>query len=292
MSEFTKPNILAIDGGGTKCRATLLDHEDNILVRANTGKANIATDFNIASQNIKEAIHLVYRNSGFPLERMSRDVAALAIAGSESIDHVQMLKQSLNFSKILIRSDCEAAVEGALVGENGILASIGTGSFFVSQIDGIQSRIGGWGFFLSDQCSGAVLGQTLLKQVVNVYDGLERESLLTEEIFSKFNNNIRDLVTFSLEASQSDYAALAPFLIKALEDNDAIAIKIMQGSTKTLCKILDTLDPLGKQPLCFTGGLGTIHQKLLPNHFQKRIFEPKGGVIEGIIRLAKKEFSI
>ena len=281
--------MMAIDGGGSGCRATLIDKDGNIIGKAKSGQANIATDWNRAYQNINNVIALAITNSSLPIERVPNMVVALAVAGAERAHYVDRLRMKLNYSRVVIHSDCAATIQGALQGENGIVASIGTGSFFVSQVNGAQTRVGGWGFWLSDQCSGALLGQSLLRNAVAAYDGLLQTSPLIESILAEFNYCISDLVTFSLKASPKDYAEFVPQLVKALEANDPTASFIMKNATDTLCKILDRLDAFAIQKICLMGGLGSTYAKLLPEAYQKLLAKPQGSLIDGIISLANKE---
>ncbi len=59
---------------------------------------------------------------------------------------------------------------------DGIVAAIGTGSVYGVQRGGAVRIIGGWGFLLGDQGSGAWIGRSLLEAALLAHDGLGGES--------------------------------------------------------------------------------------------------------------------
>jgi hypothetical protein len=67
--------------------------------------------------------------------------------------------------------DSVTALEGALGGANGTLASLGTGSFFIRKSPDGTRHVGGWGFQLGDEGSAAWLGRRALSLALRVADG-------------------------------------------------------------------------------------------------------------------------
>ena len=78
----------------------------------------------------------------------------------------------LPFARRGSRRDALIALKGALGDEDGITATLGTGSVFGVQRGGAVRMIGGWGFLLGDQGSGARIGRALLEAALLAHDGL------------------------------------------------------------------------------------------------------------------------
>ena len=78
----------------------------------------------------------------------------------------------LPFAVTRIESDAFVALKGALGDDDGITAALGTGSVFGAQRGGKVRMIGGWGFRLGDQGSGAWMGRALFEAALLAHDGL------------------------------------------------------------------------------------------------------------------------
>ena len=70
----------------------------------------------------------------------------------------------LPFARARIESDAVIALKGALGDDDGAIAALGTGSVFGVQRGGEVRMIGGWGFLLGDQGSGARIGRELCRR--------------------------------------------------------------------------------------------------------------------------------
>ena len=233
MTRTTSSLIVAVDGGGSRCRVRIADGTGAILGTAKGGPANISWDYEGARRSITETISRAYTNAGLSPAAAQNHVAALALAGAGNQGHVETLRAHLAFSRVIICSDLEATVHGALCGTDGTVASIGTGSFFFSQFEGRKRRVGGWGFRLSDECSGASLGQSVLRYVTRVYDGVQPTSPLVERIFDGFDRSIDKVVSFSLSATPRDYGSLVPDIVRAFDLGDQVAVRLLEEARDT-----------------------------------------------------------
>ncbi|MDP2571902.1 BadF/BadG/BcrA/BcrD ATPase family protein [Vibrio penaeicida] len=286
MPIMDSPLVIAVDGGGTKCIVRLSDQNGRVLSQVQTGSANVASNFEVAKQNITDGITQAYAEAGRALNQSKGDIIGLALAGAESSDRVGELRDSLNFSQVVIRSDLEATLKGALGNEDGVVASIGTGSFFLSQQNGVYQRVGGWGLFLSDDCSGAALGKALMRYVANVHDGMLPSSPLVDKTFAKFNSEIRNLVNFSLQASPKDCAEFASDIVSAYQKGDPVARQLVRSSVSRLVEILEFLNAPKTGNLCMNGGLAAFYQSVMPESYKDTFAKPKGNVLDGITSIA------
>ena len=173
-------------------------------------------------------------------------------------------------------------------GEDGTVAAIGTGSFFVSRHKNEVLSIGGWGFQLGDDGGGAFLGRKLLRRTVYAHDGIIKHSPLTRKTLERFGGSPQGMVAFVQAASPMDYGGLAPSIIEAYYADDAVAIEIVDLAVSSLHHTLDILNAKATGALYMLGGLGPVYTKLLRPEYQELCASPKGNASDGAIALARQ----
>lgn len=279
--------IVAVDGGGSTCRVSISDLSGVLLGTARGGSANITTDLNIALANITDAVHRAYNAAGLLPTRMSEDFAYLGLAGANLEGMAAQTESALGFHKVRVTSDREITVQGAMGNDDGTVAAIGTGSFFVSRQKNKVLSIGGWGFQLGDDCGGALLGQKLLRKTIHAHDGLIAHSPLTQRTLQLFGGTPQGMVSFAQTASPMDYGEFAPSLVEAYHIGDTIAIEIIDSTVALVHHMLGTLNVKSTGALYLLGGLGPIYKELLWPEFQRLCVPPKGTALDGAISLAR-----
>ncbi|HIP24396.1 MAG TPA: N-acetylglucosamine kinase, partial [Rhodobacteraceae bacterium] len=170
---------IGVDGGGTGCRVAVADSAGNVLARAEGGAANIATNFEIAHANILRTTSLAFANAGILKPETAETTAVLGLAGANLGDYSNRLLASLPFTRSHIVSDAETTLVGAIGEADGIIGAIGTGSVYGRREHGKFTQLGGWGFLLGDDGSGARLGRDMLHLTIKAFDGLTDHSPLT-----------------------------------------------------------------------------------------------------------------
>lgn len=279
--------ILAIDGGGTRCRAVLCDADGTEIGHATGPYANLATDFEQSCQHLEDLIDATYKTCGLADHNRQGDVAVLGIAGAEIGDFASRLADQLSFARISVMSDRDIAVAGVLADRDGILAQIGTGSFFVRQHKGQTRHVGGWGLTLGDEASGAWLGRELLRQTLLAHDGLIAQSPLTRAIMARHGGRPDRLVIFAGSARPGDFAALAPELFDAFEDDDSVARHVVGRGLASLEHILTSLGADDSDSLHVTGGIGARYRELMSAPFRSRLVAPAGDALSGAVSIGR-----
>jgi glucosamine kinase len=281
------PLIIAVDGGGTGCRARIEDCAGRVLGAASGGPANLTTDPDGALAAISAVVRAAYEAANLPVARAASDVACYALAGTEGGVDEAALNAAPGFARLRIVSDLDATVEGALGREDGLVAGLGTGSFFVVQRGGARQRAGGWGFALSDECSGAMLGRATLRRAVAARDGLDTGSDFTDAVLAGFDD-MRAMIAFAKAATPQDYARYARDLVAAAEAGDPVAGEIFGAAVAQLCAILDRLGVQDLGALCLVGGLGPVYRRHLPAALTALCVDPKGTTLDGAAALARR----
>ena len=116
--------LIAIDGGGTHCRAAVATSDGTVLGRATAGAANIATDPAGAIVNIVEAAKRALREADLANEPLDAMPAYLGLAGFNVSADTTALAARLPFKKVRFEDDAIIALQGALGDEDGVIARI------------------------------------------------------------------------------------------------------------------------------------------------------------------------
>lgn len=294
MSQDDENLIIAVDGGGSTCRVTICQLDGTILSQAVGGAANLTTHFETAVATIESSVNTAYKSANLSLDRKCDDYVYLGLAGAKLDGLATRLKGALQFTSpfkdIEVTTDQHITIQGAMGDEDGGIASLGTGSFFVCRQQGKMRHVGGWGMHLGDECSGAYLGRAVLRKSLHAYDGLINHSPLSQNIMQHFGGSPQEMIIFARSASPMDYGSFAPQLISAFEQGDAIAQQIMNDTLKILHSRLDILEVKATGSLYMLGGLGAIYQKLLHADYQQICCPAKANAMAGAIILAQKKW--
>lgn len=280
------PYILAIDGGGTGCRALLADSNGDPIGRSTSGPANIGADPATALDNIMRAATLAVHDAGLDVSILNETCAVFGLAGANSLPDKDRVEQSLPFGKVKIVSDAVTALQGALGQKDGAVVILGTGSVFVRREEDAFEIIGGRGFMLSDHAGGARLGRELLEETLLALDGMTEHTELADAVLARFNGDMRQIITFSRTATAADYAAFAPIVFDYAHKGDALGLSILQRACSYIARGLDRLgiETLGRFSL--TGGLASSYAALPFLPHRERFRPTLGDALQGALSLA------
>ncbi|KAB2694566.1 ATPase [Ochrobactrum sp. Kaboul] len=280
------PYRIAVDGGGTGCRAILTDEAGNILGRATGGPANIGADTPAALAHIIEVTEQAAVNAGLDIAVLSEARAVLGLAGANSLANREAHYNALPFGQVRIVSDAVTALQGALGDGDGVMVIVGTGSAFIKRTDETIEIVGGRGFMLSDHAGGARLGRELLEEALLVADGMAARSELIDAVLAQFKNDAREITMFSRGATAADYAAFAPLVFKWAMEGDPVGLSITQRACDSLRRGLDRLgvEKLGR--FSMTGGLANAYAALPCLPYRALYKQPLGDALQGALALA------
>lgn len=286
MSEL-EPFIIGVDGGGTSCRAAL--RYGSVAVERRGGPANVS-DFAPAIATIRDTLLGLAADAGLAPAALGRAQLHLGLAGvttNEKASRVKLaLAESLTLGRITVSDDQRTTFVGALGAQDGAVAAIGTGSFVGRQAGGKLRVLGGWGFKLGDQASGAWLGQRLLQEVMLAEDGITDPSGLTRAIMARHGGNPASVVAFAIAATPPDFATLAPEVASAATAGDAVALRLMGEGAHYIARALASLGWQAAEPVCLAGGIGASYRHHLPAPVIAALRMPLGTALDGALALA------
>lgn len=283
--------VIGIDGGGTSCRAALATADGQIIGRAKSGAANIRTDLTGARAHIVEAARLAFLDAGRDPDEMPKTPAVLGLAGSNVGTYRQQLEAILPFKKNVVVSDGLIALEGAVGDRDGAIAVLGTGTVYMVRHGGETRSIGGWGFMVGDQGSGARIGRDLLEETLLAHDDIGEASDLTRAVLAVFRNEPRDVVEFTTTSKPGDFGGFAPMVFDHAAKGDPVAEKILKRAVHFIEESLRVLELRQGDPLCLLGGLAQLFEPRLPQHIRTHIRPPLQDALGGAIAMAVRLFS-
>jgi glucosamine kinase len=285
MTKLHETLVIGVDGGGTGCRAAVGTCERGILARASAGPANASTDFDGAIRNVTACVAAALAESGLGPTAEAAAAAHVGLAGVVSAREAAQVAAALPFGGLTVTDDRVNVIAGALGAEDGFVVATGTGTIIARQHARIVSHVGGWGFQVSDQASGAWLGRQLLSHVLLCQDGLAAHSPLTKDVLEQFEGP-SGIVRFSLSAGPSDYAAHAPRILQTAETGDEVALMLLRQGAAYLAQALRALGHQGSDPVYLTGGVGPGYAAHLPEQLQSALRPVRGSAVEGAFALA------
>ncbi len=274
--------FVGIDGGGSGCRAAVADGTGRILAEAQAGPANIASDVAGACDNILSATRAALTMAVGSAGVLSDLTAGLGLAGANAAGAAAALRQALPFARLRIETDAFAAAKGALRGEDGIVAAIGTGTVFASQLGGRLRELGGWGLVLGDEGSGAWLGRSLLRLSLRAAEGFIPDSDVLRRIRDDLGGPA-GVIAFSLAARPADLAALAPHVVAT---DDPFFQTLLAEATGHVADSIARLQADPPLPVTFIGGLGATYAGRLADRWT--LAPARGSALDGALALARE----
>lgn len=287
MSEFY---YLGIDGGGSKCKASIADADGHLLGSALAGPANPFHGVDQTLHSITSAARGALDNAGLPESTLARLVAGVGLAGVNLPSLYQVINEWPHpFAKLHLTTDLRIACIGAHQRDEGAIIVVGTGSCGYVRADGKECLIGGYGFSLGDQGSGAWVGKEAIKAVLLASDELGPETLLADSIAELLQARGLTLVERMSGKPSSDYARLAPLVFAAAESDDPVALDIVRRGAHYLSAIARKLLSQNPSRLSIIGGLAERLTPWLDVDVVRRISPPLGTPDAGAIMFARME---
>ena len=139
---------------------------------------------------------------------------AWAAAGAGQTSAVErLLSRAHPFASFEIETDAHTAWLGAFNGDDGAILIVGTGSCGYGGTSGDCHYVGGWGYEISDEGSGAAIGRELLRRCIWAHDGRAPSTPLSDAVLAEFNNDLEVLVDWVGKARPADYGRYAPLVL-------------------------------------------------------------------------------
>jgi len=285
--------FLGIDGGGSKCKAIVMNENDEILGTGISGPGNPLHGFEQATNSITESAQFALQDAGLEHIELSSLNAGVGLAGVNlPVLFDQMNAWQHPFKQMFLAHDLLIACLGAHHSNNGAVIISGTGSCGFSCVDDHEVIVGGHGFPHGDKGSGAWFGLQATKQVLLSLDGIVESSLMNEVLLKKLAcSNATDIVEAIAGKKATFYAQLANLVFDAAEQGDEVALAIVQEGAEYINNLARTLLTRKPARLSMLGGLTPRLKSWLDRGLQAQLSEPKSAPEVGAILFARQELA-
>lgn len=283
--------FIGLDGGGTGCRAQA-ELEDGRRTPVTTGgAANVFSNPDGALHEISAALARAHADAQamLPQGAVLAPHIVLGLAGASESGAAQRLQHALPYRRVHVLGDIDISLKGAFANDDGIVLAVGTGSVLACQRGGRMQRLGGYGFVLGDEGSGAWIGREALRLALHAHDGIGPDGPLVRDIWHRFGP-LSNLIGFAGTARPSDYAALAPLVLDHDRAHCPVAGDILDRGCAYLLRAIRHLQGgAQKTPVAPTGGLGPVllDRIIAQGGANLHRVAPKGTALDGAIWQAR-----
>ena len=284
MAAESQTPILAVDGGGTRCRIALV--QGQTVTSVETGSANVSSDFDGTVHSIAQGLDLLAAKSGLPQDVIHNTPAFVGLAGVTGPAIADRLRQALPLSHLRIEDDRRAALRGALGRQDGVLAHCGTGSFYAAQFGATAKFAGGWGPVLGDEASAQWIGRNALRLTLESVDGRIPDAPMAQRFLTQFQSPA-GLVHFAATARPHEFGELAKTVNELAAEGDHLARSTMQAGADEIERSLKQIGWAPGLPVCLTGGIGPEFRAYLPTVMQDCVTQPLKSPLDGALSLAR-----
>ncbi len=252
-----QPLFIGVDGGGSKCRATIYCADGTVLGTGVAGRANPLHGLTQTFESVEASTRLALLDAGMNESDSYLLVAGLGLAG---VNVPRLYRDVTNwqhpFAAMYVTTDLHTACIGAHGGADGAVIITGTGSCGYAHVGDTSLSIGGYGFALGDKGSGAWLGLKAAEHVLLALDGFAVPTRLTDMLLNEFGvTDALGIVENLAGKSSSCYAALARSVLDCANEGDAVATAIVQEGADYISDMARKLFSLNPVRFSMIGGL-------------------------------------
>ncbi|MBC7159873.1 MAG: ATPase [Porphyrobacter sp.] len=278
---------LGLDAGGSRCRARLIDREGRVLGEGEGGPASARLGAEAVRATLLATAAEAIAAAGLGAADAADIAMGAGIAGI-SREGAQAALAALDFpyGSTAFDSDGMIANLGAHGGADGAVLVIGTGSVAHVRRAGESFTIGGYGFPVSDEGSGAALGLSAMRHALRALDGRTRPSALSSAVSARFGHETVRAIAWMDAATPTDYAALAPLVMDFAEADDEIARSIVDHAARHIERFIETIFQRGAPRCALAGGLAGRIRPWLRARTVARLVKPRGDPLDGALLLA------
>ena len=283
------PLFIGVDGGGTGCRARIQDAEGRILGTGIAGPAALRMGIDRSLAEVEKACRAAVDEAGLGAGALGSMHAAVGLAGVGRKGALEQLAVRPHpFRSVLYAHDATVACLGAHAGRDGGIVIVGTGSVGFGLVGRREVRVGGYGFPISDEGSGADLGLHAIRIALRAHDGRAVDTKLTRDVMTRFHDDPFEAVGWMDHATATEYATFAPLVMRHADEGDPAGRRIVRDAAEQIDELVRWLSECGATRVALLGGLASSIQPWLAPDVQRRLVPAQGDAVDGALRLARQ----
>lgn len=280
-----------VDGGGSKTRVALFDDQGRRLGLTMAGPTSLTLRGDQAWDTIVEAVQGLCGTVGLDPGDFSDMHFGIGLAGAnDAAQRARFIDGAPAVGALRVATDAYIAALGAHGSKPGAIVIVGTGSVGCRiEASGGCRLVGGWGFPIGDEGSGAWLGRAALAQAIQVledrYGGPVTD--MHRALIERCGHWRDDILEWLRGATSTQYAELAPLVIDYAGREDAAAVQLATAAGIEIDALAVALDPARGVPLSLVGGLAQPLTPYLPAALRDWMQEPQDEPVAGALLLAQ-----
>lgn len=279
--------FLGFDVGGSRTRARLVDAGGTVLGKGETGPGNTRMGLDHVRDVLRDAGLQAMTAAGLGGDDCGDIAMGAGIAGLSRMGARAALEAfDFPYASTAFASDGMIANLGAHGGQDGATLVIGTGSAAHVLHEGKSFAIGGYGFPISDEGSGAALGLSAMRHALRALDGRTKPTPLSSAVTARFGHETARAIAWMDEARPADYASFAPVVMDFAEAEDEIARSIVVDAAQHIERFIETIFERGAARCALSGGLAPRMQPWLKARTVARLLPARGDALDGALFLA------
>lgn len=185
------------------------------------------------------------------------------VIGREKLDR----EGRRNFGLYLLEPDWMPTFHALYPDQNGILITINDGIAIAYSNDNGKTvgKHQGYTFPISDEAGGIWLGCQALRHAINVAEGIEDRSMLSDRVLSVFNSDLNLLSTKVFDNPRDTYIEMSN-IVRSLAHRKQKSYSLIKQSFENIWTHIEALDKkLGlKLPIKLSGDLSDIYEEFIP----------------------------
>jgi N-acetylglucosamine kinase-like BadF-type ATPase len=235
--------VLAVDAGGTSCRAALCNRDGQVLRYAQGGSCNYhSIGAEQATITLTGVLTLLTNNQDLQVSSAVLGLAGLDTPRDQAVLR-SVVKQALAAANIVAKqvtmdNDAMLTLKASVGKNNGVVIVAGTGSIACGiAADGREVRVGGWGYRIGDEGSGYFIGKAALTYILRAYDGRDASSGISAAVLGELSLADEDELVHWIYSSQYSIqrvAALTPVILRLAAVGDVQANCIIDDACREL----------------------------------------------------------
>jgi len=281
--------LIGADGGGSGTRVLLAKRDGRVIGAGRAGPSALSRGIEPAWAQIVDAITQAFAAADLPLSPWRECALGAGLSGAIHPPwHAAFRAADPGFAHLVLDSDSYTMLLGAHGGEPGAVVAAGTGSIGeVLHADGSRASVGGWGFPIGDEGSGAWLGWQAVRYAHAAIDGRVAAGRLAASIQAECGADRDHLLGWARAAGAFEFASLAPIVFDC-EAADVAAAGLLAAAVGELESLARTLDPAATSRFAITGSVGRRLAPRLSSTLRSRCVEPAEGSDGGALILVRQ----
>lgn len=307
-----QPYWVAIDGGGTGTRARLVAAPGGaVLGVGRAGPSALGQGATQAWQSVTQAIAAAFAqarlantnpananlantnlaNTNLANTNLAEIALGLGLSGAEVAPwRDAFLAGNPGYGRCELASDATTLLLGAHGGQAGVIVIGGTGSVAQQRTHaGAVNKVGGWGFGLGDEGSGAWLGRRAVQHLSRVLDGRAAADGLSARLAPVVGGHRDALIEWCRPAGPAGHGSLAPQVFAAAAEGVRSAEALLQQASQELAMLVAALDVHEPGlPVVVSGSVAERLWERWPEALRARVVPRRGDALDGALQLLKR----